>query len=95
MFEPKGYRVVVKPDPLEEKVGSIILAHENKSASKHRIQTGTVLRMGPLVWSQYDGPNWAKEGDKVLFIAHGGIIFKEEDEEIRILNDEDIIGVIT
>lgn len=97
-IKPTGFRVIVKPDPLEEvSKGGIIIAH---GADKKRVeqaqQKGILVAVGPTAWKAYDdGQPWAKVGDHVLFAKYGGFVFEDDGEEYRLLNDEDITAIIT
>ena len=90
---PVGYRVLVKPEPIEEKTaGGIIIAQTDPY--KQAQCAGTIVAIGEACWRESPKP-WAKVGDRVLFARYGGLIRKGLDgEEYRILNDEQITCVI-
>ena len=97
MIKPAGHRVLVKPDEVEEKVGSLYLAVETKERRANEQIFGTLVAIGENAWKAFDeGKPWAKVGDRVTFAKYGG--FSIEDpitkEKFRILNDEDIVSVI-
>lgn len=92
---PVGHRVLVKPLPLEQKKGSIILVHDERK-EKAQIR-GTIVKIGPNAWKAFDGgAPWAAVGDEVCFAQYGGYLIRdpETDEEFRLLNDEDVCAVV-
>lgn len=97
-IKPAGHRVLVKPDPLEEKTkNGIILAHDNKERKEAAQATGTILAIGPTAWKDFsDGTPWAEVGDRIWFARHGGALIEDPDsgEKYRLLNDEEIAAVM-
>lgn len=91
MIAPVGPRVLVKPDPVETKVGSIIIAQDEK-IMKYETVTGEVVAVGPGCWA--GEPPWCAVGDRVYYTRHGGKYVKDGDQELLVLSDEDVIAVI-
>ena len=95
--EPSGWRLLVLPfTPKEKTKGGIIIAQE--SLEKLRIATncGYVLKMGPLCYSEKkftSGP-WCKKGDWVIFARYAGSRLPIEGGEVRIINDDEVLGTI-
>lgn len=81
--------MLIKPDPVETKVGSIIIAVDEK-IMKYETVEGTVLQIGNGSWEGEEP--WAKVGDKVVYVRHGGKYVKDGDDELLILSDEDVIA---
>lgn len=98
-FEPTGWRVLVKPDPVlkETKSGIVLAVHEKLERSA--VHQGTILKVGPGAWQDYKatkGEPWAKVGDRVLFSKYGGSALDDGSEDgLVLVNDEDIQAVIT
>ena len=95
---PSGWRLLVLPfSPREKTKGGILIAQE--SLDKLRIATncGYVLEMGPLAYYDREkfptGP-WCKKGDWVIFARYAGSRLPIEGGEVRILNDDEILGTI-
>ena len=95
---PSGWRLLVLPfTPREKTKGGILIAQE--SLEKLRIATncGYVLKMGPLAYHDHDkfptGP-WCKKGDWVIFARYAGSRLPIEGGEVRILNDDEVLGTI-
>ena len=96
--EPCGYRLLVLPfTPKEKTKGGIIIAQE--SLEKLRIATncGYVLKVGPLAYYDTEkfptGP-WCKKGDWVVFARYAGSRLPIEGGEVRLLNDDEVLGKI-
>lgn len=106
----RGYRILVKLDEVEKVTdGGIILA-QNEKLEKTGIQKGTIVDVGPSAWkafrevdgkgNEHNGDRWASPGDYILFAQNAGrFIFdpyeENEENEYVIMNDEDVIAVIT
>ena len=94
---PSGWRLLVLPfTPKEKTKGGILIAQE--SLEKLRIATncGYVLKMGPLCYSEKkftSGP-WCKKGDWVIFARYAGSRLPIEGGEVRLLNDDEVLGTI-
>ena len=95
---PSGWRLLVLPfTPREKTKGGILIAQE--SLEKLRIATncGYVIKMGPLAYHDHDkfptGP-WCKTGDWVIFARYAGSRLPIEGGEVRILNDDEVLGTI-
>ena len=96
--EPSGWRLLVFPfTPKEITKGVIIIAQE--SLEKLRIATncGYVLKVGPLAYYDKEkfptGP-WCKKGDWVIFARYAGSRLPIEGGEVRLLNDDEVLGTI-
>ena len=96
--EPSGWRLLVLPfTPKEKTKGGILIAQE--SLEKLRIATncGYVLRVGPLAYYDKEkfptGP-WCKQGDWVIFARYAGSRLPIEGGEVRLLNDDEVLGTI-
>lgn len=99
MIEPAGHRVLVKPDPIEEKTesGIIIQTAATKGREEQAQTFGTIVAVGPNAWKGFDdGVPWAAVGDHVSYAKYGGFIIRDPEtrEEFRLLNDEDICAVL-
>ena len=95
---PSGWRLLVLPfSPREKTKGGILIAQE--SLDKLRIATncGYVVSMGPLAYHDREkfptGP-WCKKGDWVVFARYAGSRLPIEGGEVRILNDDEVLGTI-
>lgn len=96
-------RLLVRPDPLPEKIGMIIIPLQDHAREKHhakqKITFGTVIAVGPGMKTK-DGGRWplsgVKPGDRVLFnYAEGSYKLKldvdyEDEETGEIKTAEDV-----
>ena len=95
---PSGWRILVLPfTPKDKTKGGIIFSQE--SLDKLRIGTncGYVLKMGPLAYNdkeRYPTGPWCKEKDWVIFARYAGSRLPIEGGEVRLLNDDEVLGTI-
>jgi|TARA_R110002126_G_scaffold11333_1_gene51161 co-chaperonin GroES (HSP10) len=95
--EPSGWRLLVLPfTPKETTKGGIIIAQESLDKARIATNCGYVLKMGPLAYKDKDKfeQPWCKKGDWVIFARYAGSRLPIEDGEIRILNDDEVLGTI-
>ena len=96
--KPTGWRIAILPYRGAEKTkGGIVLAEETQKKTQLATTCGYVLRMGDLAYADQEkfptGP-WCKEGDWIIFGRYAGSRIQIDGGEIRILNDDEIIGVV-
>lgn len=100
MIEPTGFRVLLRPDPVEDKTesGIIVNTPSQQKMEKAGQIFGTVVKIGPQAFEAFgDGHAWVEEGDRVIFAKYAGRFVHDPDDpdtEYVICNDEDIIGKI-
>ena len=92
-FRPLQDRVLVKPLTTEEKTkGGIIIP----DTAKEKPMQGKVVAVGPGARSE-DGklqPMGVKAGDKILYGKWSGTEIKIEGEDLLVMKESDIMGVI-
>jgi len=95
--EPSGWRILVLPfTPKEKTKGGLIIAQESLDRLRIATNCGYVLKMGPLAYKdkdKFEDP-WCKTGDWVIFARYAGSRLPIEGGEIRILNDDEVLGTI-
>lgn len=91
---PLDVKVLVKPDPVEEKTaGGIILADTTKEKSKYAATKGTLVAKGPNAFAEWGADAAPADGARVLYAQYAGSRFKGDDgEDYIVMNDEDVIG---
>ena len=95
---PSGWRLLVLPfTPKEKTKGGIIIAQESLDKARIATNCGYVVKMGPMAYGDKEkfpsGP-WCKEGDWVIFARYAGSRLPIEGGEVRILNDDEVLGTI-
>ena len=94
---PSGWRILVLPfTPKDKTKGGIIIAQETLEKLRIATNCGYVLKMGPLCYSEKkftSGP-WCKKGDWVIFARYAGSRLPIEGGEVRLLNDDEVLGTI-
>ena len=96
--EPCGWRLLVLPfTPKEKTSGGIIIAQESLDKARIATNCGYVLKMGPLAYrdkEKFETGPWCKKGDWVIFARYAGSRLPIEGGEIRLLNDDEVLGTI-
>jgi chaperonin GroES len=96
---PVGWRIAILPYRGPQKTkGGIVLAEETQKKTQLATTVGYVLRMGELAYkdeSKFPLGPWCKEGDWIIFGRYAGSRITIDGGEIRILNDDEIIGRIS
>ena len=95
---PSGWRLLVLPfTPKEKTKGGIIIAQESLDKARIATNCGYVVKMGPMAYGDKEkfpsGP-WCKEGDWVIFARYAGSRLPIEGGEVRLLNDDEVLGTI-
>jgi len=91
-LKPLGAKVLVKPDPEEEKTkGGIILPETARKKS----QEGVVVAVGEgrILDNGQKVPLSLKVGDRVVFSKYGGTEVEIEGEEYIILDEDSIYAI--
>lgn len=95
---PSGWRLTILPYRGRGVTkGGLHLADEYVDRQALASIAGYVLKMGPLAYADKEkfptGP-WCKVGDWVLIARYSGARFLLEDGEVRIINDDDVMGTL-
>ena len=95
--EPSGYRILVLPfTPKTKSAGGILFSQETLDKARIATTCGYVLKMGPLAYrdkDKFDEP-WCKKGEWVIFARYAGSRLPIEGGEVRILNDDEVLGTV-
>ena len=99
MPSPTGWRMLILPYRGKSKTqGGVYLPEKVVDDGQLTTVVGYVMKQGPLCYKDADkfpdGP-WCKQGDWVIFARYAGSRFKIEGGEVRILNDDEILAVIS
>ncbi len=102
-IHPKGYAVLVKLDPVDDKFGFLVKSDAQVAEAQFSQTKATVIEVGPLAWSDevVEGqvvPR-CKVGDKVLIKRYAGEMVEGNDKDekgkpvqYRLLGDKDIFA---
>jgi len=95
---PSGWRLLVLPfTPKEKTKGGIIIAQESLDKARIATNCGYVVKMGPMAYGdkeKFPTGAWCKQGDWVIFARYAGSRLPIEGGEVRILNDDEVLGTI-
>ena len=94
--KPTGWRLLVLPHRGQGKTkGGVLLSDKTVEETQIATNVGLVLAMGPDAYNDKErfpnGP-WSKKNDWVIFARYAGSRLNIEGGELRILNDDEILG---
>jgi chaperonin GroES len=92
-LKPLGDRVLIRVEETDNALPSGLVIPDT---AKEKPQEGLVIAVGP--GSYHEGtriPLDVKEGDRVLFSKYGGTEVKVGGEELMILNERDVLAVVS
>jgi co-chaperonin GroES (HSP10) len=97
--QPTGWRIALLPyRGAGTSKGGIVLTKETTERTQLATNVGYVLKLGPLAYadeSKYPNGPWCKAGDWVVFGRYAGARIQIEGGEIRLLNDDEILGIVS
>lgn len=98
-LDPLDVRVLVLPDPVSEKIGSIFVPDAQKERDRFAQMKGTLIAIGTNAWSEAAASSalFVKPvpGTRVLISKYGGVIVTGDDgKDYRIMNDEDVTAIL-
>ncbi len=92
-IKPLGDRVVIRPEPAEEKTASGLYIPD---AAKEKPQRGKVVSVGPgRVENGTKIDMTVKPDDVVLYGKYAGTEITIGDEELLIMRETDILGIVS
>jgi chaperonin GroES len=99
MPSPTGWRMLILPYRGKAQTqGGVYIPEKVIDDGQLTTVVGYVMKQGPLCYKDEakfpEGP-WCKQGDWVIFARYAGSRFRIEGGEVRILNDDEILAVIS
>ena len=96
---PSGWKVLCAVPEIEDTFDNsvIVKATQFMKSEEHATTVLFVLRVGPDAYAdkeKYPSGAWCKEGDFVLVRAYSGTRFKIHGREFRMINDDQVEGVV-
>jgi len=91
---PLGDKIIIKRAEAQDKTEAGIFLPES---AKDKPKEGKVIALGNGLLNKETGeymPFTVKKGDRVLFNSYAGTEIKIDDEELLIMTEDDILGVI-
>ena len=99
--EPSGWRILCVVPDVSEKIDGTELDLVKATASLRQEEHATtvlfVAKLGPQAYQDKDkfgDTPWCKQGDFVLVRAYSGTRFKIYGKEFRLINDDQVEGVV-
>ena len=95
-IKPVEYKVLVRPDKVEEKTkGGIVLPNQTKERDEHAQTKGTLIEVGGNAFEDWRGEK-PKSGDRIVFTKYAGVRIEGTDgETYQVIHDKDIAAVLT
>lgn len=91
-IQPLADRVVVKPQPAEDKTASGLFIPDT---AKEKPQRGTVVAVGPgKVENGTKVDMSVSKGDTVLYGKYSGTEITMDDDDLLIMRESDILGIV-
>lgn len=94
--QPCRYSVIVELDPVNNKVGSIIMPDDTREREQFAATRATLLAVGGNAFEDWQGVI-PKPGDRVLMKKYPGQFTgpkADEADRIRIAQDTEVLGVL-
>jgi chaperonin GroES len=91
---PLGDKILIKRAAAQDKTDSGIILPES---AKDRPREGKIIALGDGLLNKETGeymPFSVKKGDNVIFTSYGGTEIKIDGEELMIMTEDDILGII-
>lgn len=97
--KPSGWKILCAVPEIEDTFDKsiIVKATQFMKSEEHATTVLFVLRCGPDAYNdkdKYSSGAWCKEGDFVLVRAYSGTRFKIHGREFRMINDDQVEGVV-
>ena len=91
--KPLSDRIVVRPEPAEEKTASGIILPDT---AQEKPQIGTVMAVGPGKTSDSGDlvKMSLKKGDKVLYGKYSGTEITVDGDDVQIMRESDILATL-
>ncbi len=96
MITAPGFRLIIKPDEVEEKTASGILLALDKKLEKGATDKGTIVSIGPIAWQAFKPyvGDWAKVGDYIGYARYAGKWVTDTDGiEYLVIDDQDVVCI--
>jgi co-chaperonin GroES (HSP10) len=95
-FIPCEYKVLVKPDKVEERVGELYIPKQVQEKEWRERDRCTLIAIGGTAFTEPDwGDPTPKPGDRIRIAKYAGYFFKGADGEwYQVCNDKDIAGIL-
>lgn len=91
---PLGDKIIIRRDEADTRTDSGIYLPES---AKDQPRQGTVVALGNGVLNRESGeymPFTVKKGDSVLFSSYGGTEIKVDGDDMLIMTEDDVLGII-
>jgi len=96
--KPVGWRVLIKVKPVQDQTsGGVYLAPISQDTARVAAMIGQVVELGGDAYGDVGRFNreWCEVDDWVMIGKYAGVKFEIDKEEYRMINDDEVIAVVT
>lgn len=101
-IHPSGFKVLIRPDEVAEKIGSLYIPTETATKQEYATTKGTIIEVGGAAFTHITKEEWAgqapKAGDRVIYTKYGGMRVEPADtidgKLYLLVKGEDIHAII-
>jgi co-chaperonin GroES (HSP10) len=94
---PTEFMCLVKPDQVDEKIGSVFIPDEVKERKQHAASEGVLVAASPVAFGYESWPDNARipqPGDRVIWRSYAGITVDGDDgAKYRLIPDKEIAAI--
>jgi co-chaperonin GroES (HSP10) len=97
--DPVGYRILVQPIEIADKIGSVLLADQTVADARHLCYVGRVVKLGATAYKhpKFMEDTWCKIGDYVVYGRYAGqevrLRGRSKQHSFRFVNDDEIMAI--
>ena len=98
-IRPIEYRILVKPDDVNEKIGGLYRPEINRARESQAQTRGLLVAAGGLAFRDGEGNPWPEHpmpGDRILFNKYAGGYEETglDGEKYRVITDKDVNAIL-
>lgn len=94
-IKPLEYNVLIKPDEVGEKMGSVFIPDDVRDKEQVASTTGTVIALSPAAFTYEEDMPTVEEGDRVVFARYAGMKVDGTDgKDYLMVKDKSICGIL-
>jgi co-chaperonin GroES (HSP10) len=92
---PLDLRVIIAPDPVQERVGSILLPDAEVERKKWAQTKGTLIAVGENAFREWGDVTKPQPGARIVFAQYAGKTHEGRDgRKYTVANDEDVLAIL-
>lgn len=98
-IHPTEFKVLILPNKVEEKIGSLYVPESTKETEKFATIEGRIIAVSRLAFTYATAEEWGdakpQPGNRVIFAKYAGVRHKAKDgQEYLLVNDKDCLAIL-